>query len=104
MKAGQIFGVLLLLSGCVAPVRYDCPQRLTEQWQFSYCMTGPYPWLVEATAEWCRWCCSEPVDVDDIAARLARMTLPAPCRVFDMDSDNDVDLEDYKGWMNGDRS
>lgn len=41
--------VLIGLCGCATtsqPVRYECPQRLIQQWQFTYCMTGPYPWMV----------------------------------------------------------
>jgi len=96
--------LMLCLSGCTAPqpARYECPQRLLQSWQFTYCMTGPFPWGVEATAEWCRWCCGEPVDVQRIVQRLARMTLPVSCRVFDTDDDNDVDLRDFRGVQNDD--
>ncbi|MCK4624035.1 MAG: hypothetical protein KAV00_01905 [Phycisphaerae bacterium] len=102
----RLLSVLLLCAyGCTTtpqPVCYECPQRLMRQWQFTYCMTGPYPWMVEATAEWCRWCCGEPVDVQATVQRLARLALPVPCRVFDTDGDDDVDLRDFQEVQNGD--
>lgn len=108
--AGRLILLLLLcVPSCITtpqPVRYECPERLIQQWQWTYCMTGPYPWLVDYRPPYagprdrlCDWCCREVTD-PRILARFMRAVLPGPCGALNTDGDYDVDLRDWSEWQN----
>lgn len=93
---------VMIISGCTTtpqPVACVCPPQ-SKQWQFVWCMTGPYGWMQPENSHFCQWANGKPVNGWPYTQRWGRAVFPTSCRGFDTDGDNDVDLRDFQEVQN----